>query len=128
MYFYIGRELVPALVIFTVAFVLLGLFTLGLFVAWKAGKQIVLVLSRKLTALEAQSQMTRKKHMVRADIWQGPLDVAVEELDLETSAVLRVASESGVSFHGYELDSGRGGIVPRGGLLCVQTLGQRNQR
>jgi hypothetical protein len=68
VYFYIGRELVPVLVIFTVAFVLLGLLTLGLFVVWTAGKQIVLVLSRKLTALEAQSQMTRKKHMVRADI------------------------------------------------------------
>jgi hypothetical protein len=71
VYFYIGRELVPALVIFTVAFVSLGLLTLGLFVAWKAGKQIVLVLSRNLTPLEAQSQMTRR------------------------NAVLRVASESG---------------------------------
>ena len=59
MYFYIARELLPALALFTVVFVLLGLAMLGLLVIWNTGKQVV----RKLTALDSQPQLTRKEHI-----------------------------------------------------------------
>jgi len=59
VYFYIARELLPALALFTVAFVLMGLVMLGLLVVWNTGKQVV----RKLTALDAQPQLTRKGHI-----------------------------------------------------------------
>ena len=53
MYFYIARELLPALALFTVAFVLLGLMMLGLLGIWNTGKQVV----RILTALASQCSL-----------------------------------------------------------------------
>jgi hypothetical protein len=46
VYFYVAREILPALALFTVAFALLGLLALGLFAVCKAGEQIVRVLER----------------------------------------------------------------------------------
>lgn len=59
MYFYIARELLATLALFTVGFVLLELVMLGLLVIWNTGMQVV----RKVTALDAQPQLTRKGHI-----------------------------------------------------------------
>ena len=59
MHFYIARELLPALALFTVAFVLLGLMIVGLLVIWNMGNQVL----RKLTALDARPQLKRKEHI-----------------------------------------------------------------
>ena len=59
MHFYIARELLPALALFTVAFVLLGLMIVGLLIIWSTGKQVV----RKLIALDAHPQLTRKERI-----------------------------------------------------------------
>ena len=45
MYFCIARELLPALALFTVAFVLLGLMMIELLVIWNTGKQVVRILT-----------------------------------------------------------------------------------
>ena len=47
MYFYIVREFLPSLFLFSVAFVPLSLVMLGLFVAWKVSVRIVRVVSLK---------------------------------------------------------------------------------
>jgi hypothetical protein len=48
MYFYIMREFLPSLFLFSVVFVPLSLLMLGLFVTWKVCMQIVRVVSLKV--------------------------------------------------------------------------------
>jgi hypothetical protein len=68
VYFYIARELLPALVLFTVAFLLLLVVTLGLAVTWTAGKQVIQVSSSKSSALDARLHLKRRMHIARAGV------------------------------------------------------------
>jgi hypothetical protein len=61
--FYIARELLSALILFTVAFVLLWQLMVGLVVIWEVAKHVGRILSKKLTAFDAQPHQTRKGHI-----------------------------------------------------------------
>jgi len=60
MYFYIAREVLPSLILFSVAFVSLGLVTLSLFFVWYAGEQGAM-LARLSTEHHKESHYEFKK-------------------------------------------------------------------
>ena len=68
MYFYVAREVLPSLILFSVAFVSLGLVMLSVLFVWYAGEQgAVLARLRIERHKESHYEFIRKKQYLDTD-------------------------------------------------------------